>query len=233
MDGVAPGKYKLDYGVRSFKGSSPVDVTVSGNKVIVKIDPNFLKIGVFQGEWDHIEKILDKVGVSYTKFPARSVAKQNLDKFNIIFINCGEIEDGEVTPAEAKKLRDFVDGGGALYVSDRSVPYVTAAFPDSLNVQGNIGPASMRKGNVIDVQLGGFLRGSVGVPLNYNLGAWRRLQKVQPVTTFTLLRDAEFQEPSIVTFLHGAGFVGYTTFHDEAQMNDGMTYSLVFFITRM
>ena len=77
------------------------------------------------------------------------------------------------------------------------------------------------------------MRGSVAIPLNYNLGGWRRLQKIQPLTTLALLRDSQFQEPSIVTFMHGAGFVGYTTFHDEAQMNDGMTYSLVFFITRM
>ncbi len=233
LDSVVAGKYTVKFGVRTFKGSAAVDVPITGTKVTLKADVSFIKIAVFEGEWDHIEKILAKIGVPFTKFPARSVGQQDLSKFNVVFINCGETNDSTVTANDKKKLTDFVDGGGALYVSDRAVPYLTQTFPGAINAGENSGPAGMRKGNVIDVQLGSFLRGSVAIPLNYNLGGWRRLSKNQPATTFTLLRDSESQEPSIVTFFHGSGFVGYTTFHDEAQMNDGMTYSLIFFITRM
>ena len=129
VDGIAPGKYKLAYGVRTFKGSTALDVGATGAKITVKADASFLKIAVFQGEWDHVEKILDKIGVSYTKFPARTVAKQDLSKFNVVFINCGETNDDDVTPADQKKLQNFVDGGGALYVSDRAIPYITQSFP--------------------------------------------------------------------------------------------------------
>ena len=233
LDGIPAGKYSLKFGVRTFKGTAAVDVPFTGTKVVLKADASFLKIAVFQGEWDHIEKILDKVGVPYTKFPARSVAKQDLSKFNVVFINCGETNDSDVTATDKKKLVSFVDGGGALYVSDRAVPYLTQSFPDAINAGVNDGEAGIRKANVIDVQLGSFLRGAIGIPINFNLGAWRRLKINQPPTTLALLRDAQTQEPTIVTFFHGSGFVGYTSFHDEAQMNDGMTYSLIFFITRL
>lgn len=233
LDGVVAGKYSLTYGVRSFKGTASVDVPLTGTKIDVKVDISLLKVAVFEGEWDHVETILDKMGVPYEKFKARTVGEKDLSKYHVVFINCGNIQDKDVPQAVQTKLTDYVAGGGALYVSDRSLPYLLKAFPSTIKPNAQEGSQGVRKFNIVDVQLGSYLRGTISMPINYNLGAWRRLEKDQPLATLPLLRDQQTLEPAAVTFLHGKGFVGYTTFHDEAQMNDAMLYSLVFFVSRM
>jgi hypothetical protein len=233
FDGVFPGVYKVRFAVRTFKGESSVNVPAGGTHVDLRVDIKFLQVAVFQGSWDHVEKILDKVGVPYALFPNNKLETTDLSKYNIIFINCNETSESTVPAKVKEKLKGFVNGGGALYVSDRAFPYINATWPNQVNSQGNSGNAGTKKHTIFDFQLGSYLRGALTVPIMYDLGAWRRLSKDQPATTLALLRDEKTQEPAIVTFASGNGFVGYTTYHQGAQMNDAMTFSLVFFITRL
>jgi hypothetical protein len=230
---VIPGLYKVKFAVRTFRGESSVNVPAGGVHVDLRVDVKFLQVGVFQGAWDKVEKILDKVGVPYQLLPNNKLESTDLSKFNIVFINCNEIIESAVTPKLKEKLKAFVNGGGALYVSDRALPYILATWPGQVNAQGNIGNAGTKKHTIFDFQLGSYLRGALSAPIIYDMGAWRKLQKDQPSTTLALLRDEKTQEPAIVTFASGGGFVGYTTYHQGAQMNDAMTFSLVFFITRL
>ncbi|MBI2391630.1 MAG: carboxypeptidase regulatory-like domain-containing protein [Deltaproteobacteria bacterium] len=233
FDAILPGVYKVRFAVRTFKGESSVNVPAGGTHVDVRVDVKFLQVGVFQGSWDKVEKILDKVGVPYQLFPNNKLESTDLSKFNIVFINCNETSESTVPAKVKEKLKAFVNGGGALYVSDRALPYVTATWPGQVNGGTNSGNTGTHKHTVFDFQLGSYLRGALTVPIIYDLGGWRRLSKDQPGTTLALLRDEKTQEPAIVTFASGGGFVGYTTYHQGAQMNDAMTFSLVFFITRL
>jgi len=233
FDAVIPGIYKVKFAVRTFKGESSVNVPAGGVHVDLRVDIKFLQVGVFQGSWDKVEKILDKVGVPYQIFPNNKLETTDLSKFNIIFINCNETNEAGVSAKVKEKLKGFVNGGGALYVSDRALPYLLATWPGQINAQGNTGNSGTKKHTIFDFQLGSYLRGALTAPIIYDMGAWRRLQKEQPSTTLALLRDEKTQEPAIVTFASGNGFVGYTTYHQGAQMNDAMTFSLVFFITRL
>jgi len=233
FDAVMPGVYKVKFAVRTFKGESSVNVGAGGTHVDLRVDVKFLQVGVFQGSWDKVEKVLDKVGVPYSLFGSDKIETTDLSKFNIIFINCNEVSESTVSAKVKEKLKGFVNGGGALYVSDRALPYILATWPGQVNSLGNTGNSGTKKHTVFDFQLGSYLRGALTVPIIYDLGAWRRLAKEQPATTLALLRDEKTQEPAIVTFASGNGFVGYTTYHEGAQMNDAMTFSLVFFITRL
>lgn len=233
FDAILPGVYKVKFAVRTFKGESSVNVPAGGTNVDIRVDVKFLQIAVFQGSWDKVEKILDKVGVPYQLFPNNKLESTDLSKFNIVFINCNETSESTVSAKVKEKLKAFVNGGGALYASDRSLPYVTATWPGQVNAATASGNNGTHKHTVFDFQLGSYLRGALTVPIIYDLGGWRRLSKDQPGTTLALLRDEKTQEPAIVTFASGGGFVGYTTYHQGAQMNDAMTFSLVFFITRL
>lgn len=233
FDAVVPGVYKVKFAVRTFKGESSVNVGAGGTHVELRVDIKFLQVAVFQGSWDKVEKVLDKVGVPYALFPNAKLETTDLSKFNIVFINCNETSESTVSSTVKEKLKSFVNGGGALYVSDRALPYILATWPGQVNSLGNTGAAGTKKHTIFDFQLGSYLRGALTVPIIYDLGAWRRLSKDQPATTLALLRDEKTQEPAILTFASGNGFVGYTTYHEGAQMNDAMTFSLVFFITRL
>lgn len=233
FDAIMPGVYKVRFAVRTFKGEQGVTVGAGGTNVDLRVDIKFLNVAVFQGSWDHVEKILDKVGVPYTLLPNNKLETTDLTKFNIVFINCNETNESSVSGTVKEKLKTFVGGGGALYVSDRALPYILATWPGQVNAKGNTGNSGTKKHTVFDFQLGGYLRGALNVPIIYDLGGWRQLEKSQPATTLALLRDEKTQEPAILTFGYQNGYVGYTTYHQGAQMNDAMTFSLVFFITRL
>jgi hypothetical protein len=233
FDAIMPGVYKVRFAVRTFKGEQGVTVGAGGTNVDLRVDIKFLQVAVFQGAWDHVEKILDKVGVPYTLLPNNKLETTDLTKFNIVFINCNETNESTVSSTVKEKLKTFVGGGGALYVSDRALPYILATWPGQVNAKGNTGNSGTKKHTVFDFQLGGYLRGALNVPIIYDLGGWRQLEKSQPATTLALLRDEKTQEPAILTFGYQNGYVGYTTYHQGAQMNDAMTFSLVFFITRL
>jgi hypothetical protein len=233
IGGVVPGLYKVKFAVRTFKGEQSVNVPATGVSMDFRVDIKFLQVAVFQGSWDHVEKILDKVGVPYTLLPNAKLETTDLSKFNIVFINCNETSESTVSSTVKEKLKSFVGGGGALYVSDRALPYILATWPGQVSAAKEWGNAGTRKHSIFDIQLGSYLRGALQVPIIYDLGGWRRLEKIQPATTLPLLRDAQTQEPAIITFAYNGGFVGYTTYHQGAQMNDAMTFSLVFFVTRL
>ncbi|MBK7397546.1 MAG: carboxypeptidase regulatory-like domain-containing protein [Myxococcales bacterium] len=233
FDGILPGVYKVKFVVRTFKGEQTVNVPPGGTNVDIRVDIKFLQIAVFKGTWDHVENILDKVGVPYTMIPADKIGTTDFSKYNIAFINCHDPSPTQLSSTVQEKLKGFVSSGGALYVSDRALPYVTTTWPGMVKDLGNSGNAGTKKHTVFDFQLGSYLRGAMNVPIIYDMGAWRRLDKSQPANTLPLLRDQQTQEPAIVTFAYNNGFVGYTTYHQGAQMNDAMTFSLVFFITRL
>ncbi len=229
--GVPPGSYRVVYGIRSFAGESKVDVLswMPTPRLNIQMDKNWLNVAVVHGVWDDVEGVLDRIGLAYTVYSPDALEGLEPYKHRILFIACGA---GGYASDVADKIRAYVAGGGALYVSDLSLPYITEAFPNAI-LPGENGNSGVRTSYIFDAQLLGYLRGTASIPINYNLGGWQRLQRTQPSTTIAVLRDSETQEPAVASFWFGAGTVGYTTFHEDAQMNEAMEWSLVFVITRL
>lgn len=231
VDGVAPGTYTAEFGVRTFRGRSTVVVGPTGGAVDLKVDVSLFKVAVISGQYDHIEKILARMGVPYDAYPENGVASVDFTKYAIAFLNCAAVP---TSPPEAgkAKLRAFVEGGGALYVSDLAHPWITQTFglPKIADSQG---PGGTRKTTIADVQLGAYLRGVAQVPIFFDLTGWARPAKEQPSSVLVLARDGQTEQPAILTYAQGKGLVGFTTFHHQAQMNQPMIMSLEFFVSRL
>jgi hypothetical protein len=231
VDGVAPGSYTAEFGVRTFRGRSTVVVAPTGGAVDLKVDVSLFKIAVISGQYDHVEKILTRMGVPYDTYPENGVAGVDFTKYAIAFLDCGAVPSAPPEAGKAK-LRAFVEGGGALYVSDLAHPWITQTFglPKIADQQG---PGGTRKTTIADLQLGAYLRGVAQVPIFFDLAGWARPAKEQPSSVLVLARDGQTEQPAILTYAQGKGLVGFTTFHHQAQMNQPMIMSLEFFVSRL
>lgn len=57
--------------------------------------------------------------------------------YDIVFINCG-VDEWGVWPGDiAEILRNYVDSGGRLYVTDQSYDYIEHAFPEFIDFHGS------------------------------------------------------------------------------------------------
>jgi hypothetical protein len=66
------------------------------------------------------------------------------DIFNyaIVFLNCGLDETAAEDPTRLQILRDYVQGGGRLYVSDLAYDFVEQTFPAYVDFEGSTGTAA-------------------------------------------------------------------------------------------
>jgi hypothetical protein len=109
-------------------------------------------IAVITGTWDHMEKVLDKLGLQeravyvgdiYGTGPETMQALlQNgtlMRTYHVILINCGtKFEDLVKQPGPARNnLREYVRQGGRLFVTDFSYDYVERTFPEFITFEGN------------------------------------------------------------------------------------------------
>ncbi len=67
----------------------------------------------------------------------------NLDDYDIIFINCGADDDLADDAATIVRLQDYVTNGGKLYVTDLSYDFIEQPFPDFMDfLNGGSDPAT-------------------------------------------------------------------------------------------
>lgn len=255
----SPGSYRLDYGVRSLRGSMPITLgaapgplglpglsipgvnipnplggaLASARQVEPKLDVSWFKAAVIHGSFDNVEKILERMGIPYDLYDSSALEDAQPYQHRMLFITCGSGYGGSGDKVSTA-LRGYVGSGGALYVSDLAMPYLKDAFPGAVNYESSArGDSGLRRSNVIDPGLQLALRGSPTLEINYDLGGWQRISANQPLTTLPLLRDTDTQEPAAVAFNYGIGLVQYTTFHNEAQNTEAVEAALQYIISRM
>jgi hypothetical protein len=161
--------------------------------------------------------------------------------FNGVFFNCGlneiYVEDNEVLEA----LKNYVNNGGNLYLSDWAYDYLERAWPGAITWYGDdtiLDDAEQGNGNsaqpvkVADSGLLTWLRaeGLVGTnemtfDVNFNLPGWAIMTDVGTVDGATptqiLTADSLDAGPAVsnipitVTFPYGSGCVFYTSYHNE------------------
>jgi hypothetical protein len=160
FDRVDAGRHNLTVVSGSFSRTSQVivnadqttDLTTAAAKVC--LDASTASLAVIGGSYDHIEGILDRLGLRYDMKgddgldPDRAALFlsdfQAMKNYDIIFINCGGLASMIFDPVIAfypgdfaGNLRRFVEEGGSLYVSDQSYTFVEKAFPDMINFIGD------------------------------------------------------------------------------------------------
>ena len=144
-------------------------------------------------------------------------------------------------PNRVAPLDRFVDEGGYLYASDWEWEYVEAVWPDAvefLDEDGGgpeLGQSGTVTGDVLRLELADYL-GSDTVDILYDLGSWAVIEDVGPGTETLIEGDVDYyggsvvDSPLMVDFEYGSGKVGYTTFHNESQLDDQVRTVLVYFI---
>lgn len=81
---------------------------------------------VVQGQYDHIEKLLDTIKVPYKMLlSAEEVANNNRGR--VIFVNCAQYNG--VPKSTKNTIEQFVNDGGRLVTTDWSLGFVNAIFP--------------------------------------------------------------------------------------------------------
>jgi hypothetical protein len=216
-----------------------------------------VKYLVVNGSYDKIQNVLDRMELPNVTLvegvppdPTTPWAAQTfgdyaaLNEYDAVFVNCGVSEAeflGTPDPVVAANLRQYVQQGGSLYVSDQAYDLVELVWPDRIDFlfgddESSAAEAGVDGLHTLEVAEPG-LRDFVGqdnIDVDFNFGYYAIMQEVAPGTTVYLRGDIPYHvndtteimqdAPVTVGFSDGEPGVGgrvvLTTFHQE---NDAVT----------
>lgn len=171
-----------------------------------------LRFAVVTGEYDQIERILDRMSLEYDLVPGIATDAhvqflkngEDLAKYDILFLNCGmnrvwwdNVADRNII---AENIRTFVRNGGSVYTSDMTYAVLEEAYPDSIDFLGHddelfhpnqlLGPVRFTA-SIVDDELERAM-GSADVTLTYEgeglYAAGDRVGTATPLITGTFPR---------------------------------------------
>lgn len=212
-----------------------------------------VKIAVVTGDWDMIEDILGKLGLSFDLYDGQFNTSQaiglltNLQKmltYDVIFFDCGAAHYGIVSgnPLIQQNLQAFVKDGNSVYASDWAFVYAEFPWPNAIDFYGNdtsssgpkVGGAKTLTGVVVDPNLVQYL-GKANVSIKYDLSAWVVVQAVGPGTGVHIngyVSEVGGTVPLMMSHAPygGPGRVLFTTFHNEWQVTNDMKQILNYLV---
>ncbi|MCB9674233.1 MAG: carboxypeptidase regulatory-like domain-containing protein [Alphaproteobacteria bacterium] len=246
VDGIPTGQVEVVITKGSFSTFFVIDV-VEGQIADLPeeecLEQGTTQIAVVTGEYDHIQEILNHVGLTYDTIngvnPGTSTAflrnPAQLAAYDVIFFNCGMSDAWLQYDAEvAQNLRTFVENGGSIYASDWAYYLVEASFRDQNRFSGDdyqpgsayVGLPGMITANVIDPNMQQLL-GSNVAQINYDLDSWAAMVDANGAE---VLIEGQYEfwnqdywstgtryAPLASRFHYGQGTVIYTSFHNEQQ----------------
>ncbi|MEK7469341.1 MAG: FHA domain-containing protein [Planctomycetota bacterium] len=86
------------------------------------------EIAVVTGEYDTVQRVLDKLKLRYTTIDPRKFGGAKLSSVKVLIINC----PGELDGSGILKLRSYVDKGGWVVSTDWALSPIKEAFPGYL-----------------------------------------------------------------------------------------------------
>lgn len=89
------------------------------------------EVVVVAGDYDHVQRVLDRLKVPYSLLDARRLGGAKLNAVKVLLLNCPCQLDG----AGVIKLRSFVDKGGWVVSTDWALTVIKEAFPGYLRNQ--------------------------------------------------------------------------------------------------
>jgi hypothetical protein len=179
------------------------------------LDPGTARVAVVTGQYDHIGRLLDDLGVTYDSYSGTREAYLDLlldptalAAYDIVFLNCGIDFDwlGDQDTI-ADNLRDFVANGGSVYASDWGYGFIEAAWPDAIDEQGDdalwdpatydgsrltpfTGAAGDVSAEVVDATMQAVL-GSDHASINFDLDGWVVLADIGSGTSVLFQGDVQ------------------------------------------
>jgi len=259
---VPTGTQTIVLTLGSFKNEIKLNVRSGENVISTKDSPIKLgtgegavkvKMAVIWGSYDSIQDILDSLGfprisnpnvdsTGYVLYYSPSDLLNDLNllnKFSIVFINCGA--DEYIDPTMINNIKEYVQSGKSLYASDWAYCFVENPFPEYIDFYGEdtipgdakVGEEEMVTALVVDQGLKEQL-GKDNVEINFNLGSWVIMNEVSN-NTQTMIKATVHDfygntlpdRPIMVKFKYGNGRVLYTSFHNEAQNTEDMEKILI------
>jgi molecular chaperone DnaK len=207
-----------------------LSTNVTNNLVIEKFRPkkyspnenqnNYkkIKIGVSDIGCDNMGAILSAEGypwehvLDFTNY-------ESLQKFSILFINCMA---GGSAISNQYALREYVNNGGTLYVSDLSADNITQAFPGYIEFgNGGVAPQNITA-KIINAEAQAIL-GTRKVKIHFDLSAWVPITSVSRNVEIILEGKVNCSDLGLknrilmASFQYGKGNVIYTAFHNHAK----------------
>lgn len=220
------------------------------------------RIAVITGDWDDIENLVHQMGFDADVFelyawedpdsyggdvfggPAYQLLHDitELQQYDILLIDCGA---GHYDMAEAEvdfNIRQYVEGGGSLYMSDFAYIYSERVWPGAIDFWGNNetagtmgasdGPIVLHSadltGIVLDPDLKAYLGGPASIPINLGLSPLVSVEGAPATTTMHVIAQIpqfnNTNQPLILSYrpTETSGFVIYTTFHNTEQHMEQM-----------
>lgn len=249
---VQKGQFRRVRQVSVVEGTQPVDAaltTLPGAMDEANGD-EIPRMAVVDGAWDQIENTLEKLGMQPGSFTMFGFDYQDLlddparmNQFHIVFMPCSWSSgtDCNSSPATSgtvqQNLRQFVDQGGKLYVTDYSYDFVRQTWPeyvDWMYQTSEFGSACLSYSYdapaVVDDQGMRDWLEAQGI-VNFSVEAnWTMVDKVNTVSTtdvdgnpamvtpkvwVTAQTSSEGPRPATVSFERGCGRVLFSTYHTE------------------
>ena len=247
-------------------GSSQAEVTELNDTVLENV-PNMV---VIEGYYDSIENILVKLGLASidtqsgeiidAKFDLWNTAnnlfidsdndgKADIYNYEIVFFNCGQ-KDKSWLMDDGKRhiLKDYINNGGRIYVSDQAYNIVEQTFPEyidfygsdntpvdqpeqinaayegesGITIQSNIEPKLKSWLEGVTCTSGSCLNADGTVTINGFLSGWAKMNSVsssKDVDIYASGQDSDqMLRPLTVAFNYGKGRVTYTSYHNEEDI---------------
>lgn len=264
LENVPAGNQELTVSLGSFSGVQIVrifpddvtDMTADGKKAC--LDGSGVPIAIVNGQYDNVGQLLnsleieyDTIGSSVLSSGAAGAFLQDYDQmlqYQILFIECGGLW-GSLSSSLGgffggtsvnmntvrTNLRNFVESGRSLYVSDQAYQFVREIFPEAANFRSNatvgIGNQTVTANVISNDML--TLLGSNTAQVHFNLNEWAVMESAPPGVVVHFEGDAQISAggstttltgiPFLVSYTHPAnqGTVIYTSFHNSEQGSMG------------
>lgn len=225
-------------------GDDPVDA-VRGNlengqqggwRTVATMEPG--EIAVVTGDYDTVQRVLDKLKLRYTTIEAMKFGGAKLGRVKVLILNC----PGQLDGSGILKLRSFVDKGGWVVSTDWALSPIKEAFPGYLRNIGlspetwvGIGAADAAKDNPLLKDVFNF----TGDPPKWYLEERSYLFKVDDKAkekVEVLIESAEMKkkygtECVAATFGYGRGRVLHIVSHLQQVSTDPKAhYAMVQFL---
>lgn len=235
----------------------PADFTRLPGKTDASNGDTIPKMLVLQGAWDHVEQSLKKIGIEdfETYSPGLDI-KAYYDKiatlptYHIVFQPCtGATNDSgdpacqaSVDPKLQSAMKDLVQAGGKLYVTDWSYEYVRQTWPGTIRWVGEsstLGSACELSGSEFPAQfddpsLKDWMN-AIGEGNATLKSAWTEIEKVLPFSSvdengatvtqtpkiWASMQKGAGAQPATVSFQDHCGRVLFSTYHTEGSDSVG------------